>query len=148
MAVVVENARLEITNIDWDGDGSSEIIAFHFEDDVLLKEVDQRSKTPTTVTEASQPTQNAILSFQGQQKTKSLQFRMYDDGKYKDKTQGTMAEAGLADAQIAPGGIIDVDTSNDEVTVNGEHPRVSTGDTVAIDTKDNAPGNDGIYTVQ
>lgn len=148
MAVIVENARLEITNIDWDGDGDSEIISYHFEDDVLLKEIEQRSQTPTTTTEASEPTQNAILSFQGQSKTKNFQFRMYDDGKYKDKTKGTMAEAGLADADFAPGPIIAVDTTNDEVTVPGEHPRVSTGDTVAIDTKGNAPANDGVYTVQ
>jgi len=148
VAVEIENARIEITNIDWDGDGDAEIIAFHFEDDVLLKEVEQRSQTPTTTTEASEPTQNVILSFQGQSKTKNLQFRMYDDGKFKDKTKGTMAEAGLADADFAPGPIVDVDTANDQVTVPGEHPRVSTGDTVAIDTKGNAPENDGVYTVQ
>lgn len=148
MAVTVDNVRIEITNVDWDGDGSAETIAYYYDRDVLLKEAGQRSSTPTTVTEAGQPTQNAILSFQGQKKNINFTFRMYNDGTYKDKTRGTMAEAGLADAKIAPGPITAVDTSNDEVTVPGKHPRVSTGDTVAIDTKDNAPGNDGVYTVQ
>lgn len=148
MAVTIENAVLKITNIDWNGDGSSETIEYHFEKDVLLKSVRDSQSVDTTVTEAAQPTQNAVMAFGGQTREVGFDWRMYNDGTFRDKTRGTMAQAGLADAQIAPGPISSVDTTNDTVTVPGDQTaRVSSGDTVAVDTKKQATGNDGVYTV-
>jgi hypothetical protein len=60
----------------------------------------------------------------------------------------TQAEAALADASIALGPIRNVDTASDEVTVPGDQrERAPVGETVAIDTKGQATGNDGVYSV-
>lgn len=144
----IENAVLKVTNIDWDEDGNSETIEYHFEKDVLLKSVRDDQSVDTTVTEAAQPTQNAVMAFGGQTRTVGFDWRFYNDGQMRDKTRGTMAEAGLADSQIAPGPIDSVNTADDEVTVPGDQTRrVSSGDTVAVDTKGQATANDGVYTV-
>jgi len=153
--VKIENGYLRITNIVWNSDASNlnnpadpKPMEYHFEKDVLLKTVGEPQQTPTTVIESSQPEQNAILAFQGQKRDVNFDFRMYDDGSLNDKTNGTLAEAGLADARIAPGPIQDVDTANDTVTVPGDQrERAPVGETVAIDTKGQATGNDGVYDV-
>jgi len=148
MSVELNNAYLAITNIDWNDDGSPEVIEYHFEEDVLLKGIEEPQSTPTTVIEAGEPEQNAVMAFSGQKRDVNLEFRMYDDGSGNDKTNGTLAQAGLADARIAPGGITSVDTTNDEVTVDGDQrDRAPVGETVAIDTKGQATGNDGTYSV-
>jgi len=155
VTVKIENGYLRITNIVWNQDASNlsnpadpKPMEYHFEKDVLLKEVSEDQQTPTTVIEAADPEQNAILAFQGQKRNQNFNFRMYNDGSGNDKTNGTLAEAGLADARIAPGPIEDVDTSADEVTVPGDQrDRAPVGETVAIDTKGQATGNDGVYSV-
>lgn len=153
--VKIENGYLRITNIVWNSDasnlnnpGDAKPMEYHFEKDVLLKTVGEPQSTPTTVIEASEPEQNAVLAFQGQQRDVNFDFRMYNDGTGNDKTNGTLAEAGLADARIAPGPIRNVDTANDTVTVPGDQrERAPVGETVAIDTKGQATGNDGVYEV-
>jgi len=153
--VKIENGYLRITNIVWNQDASNltdpadpKDMEYHFEKDVLLKEISEDQQTPTTVIEAADPEQNAILAFQGQKRNQNFDFRMYNDGSLNDKTNGTLAEAGLADARIAPGPIRDVDTTNDEVEVPGDQrDRAPVGETVAIDTKGQAPDNDGVYSV-
>ena len=148
MSVNLEPVHLAITNIDWDDDGQPETIEFHFDKDTLLKNIQENQNVNTTVVEGSQPTQNAVLAFSGQKRDVNLEFRFYNDGKQKDKSNGTMAEAGLADARIAPGPIRDVDTGNDTVTVPGDQrERAPVGETVAVDTKGQATENDGVYSV-
>lgn len=150
MTVEVKNGYLAIENIIWNEDAinSAKDMEYHFEKDVLLKNIGEPQQTPTTVVEASEPEQNAVLAFSGQKRDVNLEFRMYNDGKGRDKTRGTLAEAGLADARIAPGPIKSVDTTNDTVTVPGDQrDRAPDGETVAIDTKGQATGNDGVYSV-
>ena len=89
---------LELTGIDWDSDGTEEIIEYHFP---IAPEINETVQNNNTSVAGNDYLNTQVLPFGGQEKTINIIFFLRDDG--SDRSNGTFGSSGISDSRISDG---------------------------------------------
>jgi len=137
---------LQVTNLDFPGSGSPNLIEYQFE---AIQNLDRLKEVGRTIAAAQNAEESVSYNFTPPKERVPLNWQVINGFRRSqlsiDKSRGTLVSSGIDDDRLKLSDVVAVDTTNEVVTVNGDVTGfVESGDPLGIR---GSTGNDGTYTV-